>query len=346
MALMMDVSKNLNIGIIDADLLYRGTSMPNLASMKISAWHKSRGDTVTLCGGADVLLFDRIYVSKVFTDTQIPQELYSYNCIRGGTGFFGEKAEPLPTEIEHCMPDYSLYDKISEYHVYKDFSIGFTTRGCFRKCPFCVNRVYDRVIPWSDPAEFVDKKRKYIYCLDDNFLAFKDWETVLNKLEATGKRFQFRQGLDIRIMTERMAQRLAKTNYYSDFIFAFDNIRDRELIERKLTQWRKYCKKQTKLYVLSAFYSQGVDDIVSVFERIKILFSYKCLPYVMRYSEYHNSRYRDMYIQIARWTNQPAFVKKKTFREFCMMDKHSEKIMSDFEKEHKDIANTYFDIRF
>jgi hypothetical protein len=115
---MMDVSKNLNIGIIDADLLYRGTSMPNLASMKISAWHKSRGDTVTLCGGADVLLFDRIYVSKVFTDTQIPQELYSYNCIRGGLAF-------LVKRPNHYRPRLSIVCRTILYTI-KYLNIMFT----------------------------------------------------------------------------------------------------------------------------------------------------------------------------------------------------------------------------
>ena len=102
--------------------------MPNLASMKLSAWHKAKGDSVTLCKGADIILYDKIYVSKVFTNTVIPEEIYSsYNCILGGTGFFMEKAQPLPKEIEHIMPDYSLYKDISEYKTYKDFSIGFTT---------------------------------------------------------------------------------------------------------------------------------------------------------------------------------------------------------------------------
>lgn len=319
--------------------------MPNLASMKLSAYHKQKGDYVELCRSADVLLYDKIYVSKVFTDTQIPQELFSYNCIRGGTGFFMEKAKPLPSEVEHIMPDYNLYKDVEDYKTYKDFSIGFTTRGCFRKCPFCVNRVYDRVIPWSDPSEFVDKKRKYIYCLDDNFLAFKDWESVLDKLEATDKRFQFRQGLDIRIMTDRMAQRFSKTNYYGDFIFAFDNIKDQELIERKLMQWRKYCRKQTKLYVLSAFFSQGIEDVVSVFERIKIIFRYKCLPYIMRYKDYVYSQFKDLYIQIARWTNQPAFVKKLSFREYCEIEERTHRIFTYFVTQFP-ILKEYTELKF
>lgn len=337
----------MRIGIIDADMVYRRKKalMPNLACMKLSAYHKQKGDHVSFCDHADILFFDKIYISKVFTDTVIPADFNSPNCVFGGTGFFMEKAKPLDYTIEHIMPDYSLYNGLSEYTTYRDFSIGFTTRGCFRKCPFCVNRVYDRVIPWSDPAEFVDQKRKYIYLLDDNFLAYgSGWEAILDKLEATGKRFQFRQGLDIRIMGARQAERLAKTNYYGDFIFAFDNIADRELIERKIKLWRKYSDKKTKFYVLSGFYSQDLDDVISVFERIKILFNYKCYPYIMRHAFYKNSKYKDMYTHIARWINQPQFAYKKTFRDFCKMERSSERTINQFEHEHKDVADKYFDL--
>ena len=336
----------MNIGILDADFLYRGTTMPNLASMKLSAYHKQKGDHVELCRGADVLLYDKIYVSKVFTDTIIPQELYLPKCIRGGTGFFMENAEPLPSEIEHIMPDYDLYKDVEDYKTYRDFSVGFLTRGCFRKCPFCVNKRFDKVLAWSEPSEFVDQKRKYIYLLDDNFLAFwSGWENLLDKLEATGKRFQFRQGLDLRIMTEKQAERLGKTRYYGDFIFAFDNIKDREIIERKLKQWRKFCSKNTKLYVLSAFFGQGIDDIVSIFERIKILFKYKCFPYVMRYKDYVCSKFKDLYIQIARWANQPQFVKKLSFREYCEIEERSHRIFTQFVDQFP-ILKDYAEMKF
>ena len=79
----------MKIGIMDADYLYRKTSMPNLASMKLSAWHKAKGDSVTLCKGADIILYDKIYVSKMFTNTVIPEEIYSsYNCIVGHNRLF------------------------------------------------------------------------------------------------------------------------------------------------------------------------------------------------------------------------------------------------------------------
>lgn len=105
----------MNIGIIDADLIgAKKHRFPNLASMKISAYNKNLGNEVKLITSydEDFSQYDDIYLSKVFTATEVPRnviELPNIHC--GGTGFFYDKAPPLKDEIEHCMPDYHLYDK-------------------------------------------------------------------------------------------------------------------------------------------------------------------------------------------------------------------------------------------
>ena len=89
----------MNIGIIDADLI--GTKkhrFPNLASMKISSYNKNLGNDVKLITtwDEDFSQYDDIYLSKVFTATEVPQnviELPNIHC--GGTGFFYDKAPPL-----------------------------------------------------------------------------------------------------------------------------------------------------------------------------------------------------------------------------------------------------------
>lgn len=357
----------MKIGLIDADLLDNGTRHPNLALMKISGYMKSKGyETELLLSYDDIKKYDKVYLSKVFTFTNIPVNIDDYNNIEyGGTGFFLENAPNLPDDIEHHMPDYHLYDtfvgaeisrgiKSIKFKDYMDYSIGFATRGCFRKCSFCVNKKYDRVLKHSPISEFFDPSRKYIYLWDDNFLAYSHWREVLNELEDTKRYFQFRQGLDIRLMTEEQAQRLSKMKYHGDFIFAFDNLEDKVIIEKKLFMWKKYCKKTTKLYVLSAYESQDEKDIKSVFERVRILMRHKCLPYIMRYSEYTNSEFKGMYINLARWCNQPSFFKKKSFREFCLANqtKSSNKecatvrYMKEFEEKHPKIAKEFFDLKY
>ena len=157
-------------------------------------------------------------------------------------------------------------------------------------------------------------------------------------------------------MTERIAERFSKVKYHGDYIFAFDHIKDREEIERGLKIWKKHITKATKLYVLSAYESQDLKDIENVFKRIEILMGYGCLPYIMRYEDYIESEFKDMYIQIARWCNQPSFFKKKSFREFCIatQDYHknpktnckSYQTMLDFQNKYPKIANKYFDLKF
>ena len=84
---------------------------------------------------------------------------------------------------------------------------------------------------------------------------------------------------------------------------------------RGLEIWKKYCKKETKLYVLVAYDSQDETDIEGAFFRIKILMEHGCLPYIMRFEEYNNSRFKSLYTQLARWCNQPGFFKKMSFRQ-------------------------------
>ena len=89
-----------------------------------------------------------------------------------------------------------------------------------------------------------------------------------------------------------------------------------------------------------------MNDIVALFERIKILMRYKCKPYVMRYKDYEKSPYRGIYITIARWCNQPQFLYKKSFREFCEMRADSNRYMCEFEDCFPVTAGRYFDMKW
>ncbi len=363
----------MNVGIIDADLISRKKHrFPNLACMKISAYHKSLGHDVSLLlSWDDVKNYDKVFVSKVFSETPVPDgiaDLPNVEC--GGTGFYYKKAPPLPPEIEHIMPDYHLYDDFVNgllesgvnrpaLKYFLDFSIGYATRGCIRGCSFCVNEDYRAVVLHSPVEEFLDPERKYICLLDDNVLACKAWRSIFNQLNATGKRFQFKQGMDERLLTDEKCEVIFGSNWIGDYIFAFDNIGDRRLVERKLQLMRQHTDIIPKFYVFCGFnhvkkdtYPDGFweADIRDVFERVKVLMSYKALPYIMRYPHYRKSPYRGMYDTIARWCNQPSFVKKKSFREFVLntpgQNKSAPIYMAEFEQQHPDIASEYFDMKW
>ncbi len=380
----------MKIGIIDADLIGRDKHrFPNLACEKISGYWKEQGAEVHLLMDYNWPEgYDHIYISKVFTDTEAPDWLAETDRVHlGGTGFYFDKAPNLPDEIEHHMPDYRLYDEwineevqnaeyaankagkafnrsafMVQFKEYTDYSIGFLTRGCFRKCPFCVNQKYDHVFPHSPLQEFYDPSRKKICLLDDNFFGYGKWKPMLQELIDTGRAFKFKQGLDERLLTDDKCQMLFNSSYDGDLTFAFDNIGDYDLIHQKLKLIRKHAPtKSIKFYVLVGFESTDATDIENAFKRIELLMKYKCLPYIMRYQDknrtpWKKSKYRGMYVSMARWGNQPSIFKKMSFRQFCEanQDRHKNEstlcsamvALTEFEKENPQIAEQYFDLRF
>lgn len=362
----------MRVGIIDADLISRKKHrFPNLACMKISAYNKQQGHEVRLLRSYDdIESYDRVFISKVFTDTEVPEGITELSWVEyGGTGFFYDKAPPLPPEIEHIMPDYHLYDEFvaeslakgaskTALKYYTDYSIGFATRGCIRGCSFCVNKNYRACLLHSPVEEFLDPKRKYICLLDDNILSCKDWRRVFDQLNATGKRFQFKQGMDERLLTDEKCEVIFSSNWIGEYIFAFDNIKDRRLIERKLQLMRRYTKKNVTFYVFCGYnhnapdtYPEGfwAEDIRDMFERIRILMSYQAKPYIMRYKDYEKSPFRGMYITIARWCNQQSFLKKKSLREFAAANGEnsaSMRYLEEFERQYPEIATEYFDMKW
>ena len=249
-----------------------------------------------------------------------------------------DKDPDLPgLNMKTQMPDYNLYkDYVNEqiengrsrvyYKDYLDYSIGFLTRGCFRQCPFCVNKLETKVYKYSELEDFVDPAKPYIYLWDDNFFASSRniWKSGMEALIATKKPFQFRQGLDVRLLNDEKAELLARARYHGDMIFAFDNWRDRDVIEKHLKIWKKHCpKKTTKFYLFCGFEltpendAKLLQDIKEIFWRIRVLMSYGCLGYVMRHEDYKKHELANIYVQIARWCNQPQFYKKMSFWEFC-----------------------------
>lgn len=350
----------MKIAIIDADLVVniRTHRFPNLACMKLSGYYKSKNHDVNLLTSyneEDLIIYDKIFISKVFTETNVPEWLLKdERVLYGGTGFFYDKAPPLPSEIEHHMPDYNLYsewvqerlangDSRKSMEYYLDYSIGFTTRGCMRGCSFCVNKNSKSSVMHSPVDEFFDSNRKYICLLDDNVLACKDWKSIFESLIKTNRKFQYKQGMDERLLTnEKCDYIFNKSKWQGDYIFAFDNIADKDIIIKKLKLIRSVTnKKNIKFYVFTGFnhnnigqydeefYKQDIEDLLA---RIKILSEYKCYPYVMRYIDVYSAPYpyKGVYNGIAGWCNQPQFYTSMTCREFCIAKGMKDNLWKEF----------------
>ncbi len=359
----------MRIAIIDADLIGRKRHrFPNLACMKLSGYWKEQGANVVLkCNFTELGDFDKVFLSKVFTDTLVPDGVLSLpNVQYGGTGFFYDHAPPLPAEVEHHMPDYHLYDpwveekllagaKARDFIYYTDYSLGFLTRGCFRKCSFCVNQNYDRVFAHSPLTEFFDEERPKICLLDDNFLGHPQWKTLLSDLRQTRRPFRFKQGLDERLLTDEKCAVLFSSQCDGDFTFAFDDAADAPLIEQKLRLARRYTNAILKFYCFCGYDRTGdwdaafwKRDIFDLLFRIAVLMRYRCLPYVMRYARYSESPYRGMYITLARWCNQPGVFKMKSLREFAESNGRSSacyRYVADFVAQFPE-AEEYMNIKF
>lgn len=359
----------MKVAIIDADLIGRDKHrFPNLVCMKLSGYYKELCVDVELkTDYKNLSAYDKIFISKVFTDTPIDEEVLKLpNVEYGGTGFFYDKAPKLPDEVEHHMPDYYLYDnwvneqiksgkKRNDFKEYLDYSIGFITRGCFRKCPFCVNQKYDRVFEHSPLKEFYDPTRKKICLLDDNFLGCPNWKALLQQLKDTGKPFKFKQGLDERILTDEKCEMLFSSKYDGQVTFAFDNIADYELIEKKLQMIRRHTDKIMTFYVLCGFdreekYNDDFwkQDIFDMMKRIDLLMKYQCLPYIMRFNRYIESPYQGVYKTVGAWCNQPSFFKKKSLREFGIVsgiESARNRYIVDFEKKYPEFEE-YMDMKW
>ena len=380
----------MSIGIVDADLIGRKRHrFPNLVCEKLSAYWKEHGAEVVLLTDYnwDPCDYDSVYVCKVFTDTPVPEWIEETDKIHiGGTGFYFDQAPNLPDEIEHHMPDYSLYDDWIEsvvtderitrerqgkdfnessfrvqFREYKEYSIGFLTRGCFRKCGFCVNKKYNYVFKHSSLKEFFDPTRKSICLLDDNFLGLPQWKELLEEIIATGRKFKFKQGLDERLLTDEKCQMLFTANYDGDYTFAFDKISDYDLIKSKLEMIRRYSDSNyIKFYVLVGFESTDLEDIENAFKRVDLLMQYHCVPYIMRFQNknetpWKNSEFRGIYTQLARWCNQQHLYKKMSFRQFCVRSQEitktdrwcaAYKVLMEFEEKYPEFVAKYFDLRY
>ena len=181
----------MKIGLCDVD----SHNWPNLCLMKLSAYHKARGDHVEWWRPDGY--YDRVYKSRVFTDTYSKDTITVTNAdevICGGTGY--GLGPNLPDAVEHTYPDYSIYPQFS------GIAYGFLSRGCPRNCGFCLvsDKEGRRSIQVADLAEFWNGQKE-IKLLDANLLACPDHEKLILQLAESRAYVDFSQGLDIRLIT-------------------------------------------------------------------------------------------------------------------------------------------------
>ena len=305
----------MRIGLIDVD----GHNYPNLPLMKISAWHKAKGDHVEWYEPMFSGHMDKVYMSKVFSFT--PDYEYCIDAdeiIKGGTGYAitledgkehydKSKDNPLPEEVEHIYPDYSLYPEHT-----KDTAYGFTTRGCPRNCSFChvgcKEGLKSRKV--ADLSEFWNGQKNIVLC-DPNILACPEHMDLLQQLADSKAWVDFNQGLDVRLMNDRNLELLKRIKIKYIHI-AFDDYKQKDLIESKMRLLRQkvsWDHHKIMVYILTNFDTTLEEDMY----RIQLCRELDMAPYPMIYDKEHAD---PIYRKLQRWCNNFIFWKCPTFEEY------------------------------
>jgi len=286
----------MRIGLIDED----SHNFPNLALMKLSAWHKAQGDTVEWWWGFGQ--YDRVYMSKVFDETyspDIPEPLNTREIIKGGTGYGLDNR--LPDEVEHICPDYFIYPELT-----KETAYGFLTRGCPRGCSFCIvaSKEGRASVKVADLSEWW-RGQKNIKLLDPNLLACPEHMDLLGQLADSGAWVDFTQGLDARLLTEENIKAIGKIKL-KEIHFAWDYMAESNTVVRGLRRYATYGKKNRhgkfgSVYVLTNYDTSMEENLYRIYTLRDMGFD----PYVMIYDKPNAPREIRL---LQRWcNNRPIF---------------------------------------
>jgi len=268
----------------------------NTALMKISHYHKSRGDDIEMYIDFFRNQYDKIYCSSLFDFTS--KENLPENAICGGTGF--DLTTKLPNDIEKGDLDYSIFPDCDRSYIW--FS-----RGCIRNCPFCIVRQKEGYMHSVDPTN-LNPNGKIIHVMDNNFFANPNWKDSINYLDQWKQKIVFDSGIDVRIFEPEHAvfikkyiRRPAGYSVHS----AWDNPKE-NLIPKFKELIKHIPTYMLMVYVLIGYWSTEEEDLM----RIHKLRELKIDPFVMPYNKFDN--YQNKF---ARWVNRKE-LRNVTWKEY------------------------------
>lgn len=253
------------VGIHDAEKEYfkRGKSFPNYALMKISAWHKAQGDTVEWW--MPLQHYNRVYSSKVFDFTPVNPYLPE-DAIRGGTGYRDLPMDKeLPPEIDEMFPDYSIYPDC-------DYAIGYITRGCPNNCRWCiVPKKEGKIRPYRRWRDLVRQDTDKLVLMDNNILACEYGISQLESMVGSGYKIDLNQGMDARLVDDRIAVILSRLKWIRFIRFSCDQKAQIEPIRRTIELLRNHGVKPYRIFI----YILVTSDIADAAARVEALKGYK-----------------------------------------------------------------------
>jgi radical SAM superfamily enzyme YgiQ (UPF0313 family) len=286
----------MKIGLIDVD----GRHFPNLALMKIAAYHRQQGDIVEWVNHLEK--YDKVYQSKVFTFT--PDNRFAVQAgeiTKGGTGY--KMYEEL--FCDGTEPDYTLYPQF-------EAAYGFLTRGCIRECSWCiVPRKEGSIRPYRD-IETVLQGRKTAILIDNNVLASSHGLRQLEKIVDLGCKVDFNQGLDSRLVTDEIAKLLSKIKWIRFIRFACDTTPAVAPLLQAIEKLNKFGVKNYRIFVYLL-----VKDVEDANERCKILKRLGVNPFAQIYRDFEtNTAITDEQKRFAWYVNQKAVFKATEWKDY------------------------------
>ena len=290
----------MRIGLIDVD----GHHFPNLALMKLSAWHKAQGDEVEWY---EPLMpeYDKVYMSKVFTfSDDYPWAVNAKQIVRGGTGY--GLYQDLPNEIEYTFPDYSLYPK----HPY---AIGFLTRGCIRKCPwFIVPKKEGYIHPVNTWDKIKRPDSRGIVFLDNNVLALEHGIAQIEDVIGKDVRIDFNQAMDAWLVTPEIAKILSRVKWMKYIRFACDTSAMIPVMKQCVAYLAENGVKPYRIFVYTL-----IQDCEEALKRIEAMDALGVIPFAQPYRDFTKGyEPTEEQKRLARWCNMKATHKTVKYEDY------------------------------
>ena len=284
----------MNIGLYDID-----GKIPNIALMKLSTYHKRLGDDVEWYAPV-FSQYDKVYASSVFTwsdKSRVPKE-----AVCGGSGF--DLTTNLLPEID-CLPcDYSIYPDYKQ-------AIGFLTRGCSRKCKWCIVPEKEGKLSAYSDVEEIAQDRNELVLLDNNILASDYGLSQIEKIIRLGYKIDFNQGLDARLITPEIAGLLAHVKWLSPIRLACDTLPMLKQVIHAADLLREAGATPSNYFVYTL-----VEDIEEAYQRVEALKAHGLDPFAQPFRDRNGNEPPINQRRFARWVNHKATFKSVSWEKY------------------------------
>jgi hypothetical protein len=272
--------------------------LPNLALMKLSRYHRERGDEIVFSKHVerDMLEpeYDRVYGSAIFSFSSDRVHRFKTEFPEAVVGGTWNVLDPVTVESvlgtdEGEEVDYTIYPNF-------DGSIGFTQRGCRLKCGFCVVPKKEgkaRTVNTIASIWRGEPHPRHLHLLDNDFFGQPrdQWEARIDEIKTGGFKVCLNQGINVRMIDEESAAALASIPYFDDqfktrrLYTAWDNIGDEERFFRGVATLEKHGIPPTHVMAYMLIGYDKRETWERVFYRFNKMVALGIRPYPMVYGD-------------------------------------------------------------